>query len=96
MVIFLDCLPCFLRQVLDAARMTTDQAELHEVIMKDAIALISEYCKYKYSPEIGREIHQLIKKHTGVFDPYKEIKKKNIESALKVYPSLKRFLFTKP
>jgi len=36
MVIFLDCLPCFLRQVLDASRMTTDRIELHEEIMKDA------------------------------------------------------------
>lgn len=95
MDIFLDCLPCFLRQVLDASRMATGCIELQEAIMKDAIALISDYSKYRYSPEVGREMHQIVKKHTGVFDPYKEIKRKNIETALKIYPLLKHFLFRK-
>jgi uncharacterized protein with ATP-grasp and redox domains len=30
MKLFLDCLPCMLRQVLDSSRMVTDNPEVHE------------------------------------------------------------------
>lgn len=95
MDIYLDCLPCFLRQVLEAARMTTKNIQLHEEIMEDTIKLIANYKKFRYSPEIGREMHKIVKNKTKTLDPYKEIKDKNIESALEVYPSLKQFLFKK-
>jgi hypothetical protein len=95
MEIFLDCLPCFLRQVLEASRLATDRTDLHEEIMREAMKLISDYQRFRYSPEIGRAMHQIVKKHTGIFDPYKEIKNKNIRNALEVYSSLKHFLFKK-
>jgi len=92
MEIFLDCLPCFLRQVLEASRMVTDRTEIHEDVMKEAINIIKDYQKFRYSPEIGRAVHQIVKQRTGNSDPYKEIKKENIKSALQVYPLLKQFL----
>ncbi len=95
MDIFLDCLPCFLTQALDASRMATDRAELHEKILREAISLASQYSKFRYPPELGRDLHQAIKKITGVYDPYEGIKKENIEVALKIYPHLKQFLFGK-
>ena len=95
MEIFLDCLPCFLRQVLEASRLATDRTDLQEEIMRETINLISDYRKYKCSPEVGRAMHQIVKKHTGIFDPYKGIKSNNIRNALEIYPSLKHFLFKK-
>jgi len=95
MEIFLDCLPCFLRQVLEASRLATNRADIQVEIMKETVRLISDYEKFRYSPEIGRAMHQIVKKHTGIFDPYKEIKCKNIRNALEIYPSLKHFLFKK-
>lgn len=95
MDIYLDCLPCFLRQVLEASRLITSQSEIQAEIMKKTIMLISDYENFRYSPEIGRAMHQIVKKHTGVLDPYKDIKSKNIISALEVYPFLKKFLLNK-
>lgn len=92
MEVFLDCVPCLLRQVLEASRLATDRAEIQEEIMKEAMAIIADYRKYRYSPEIGRIMHQVVKKHTGVSDPYKELKKENIQTALQIYPLLKQFL----
>lgn len=95
MEICLDCLPCFLRQVLEASRLVTSRTEIQAKIMKETAKLISDYEKFRYSPEVGRAMHQIVKKHTGVLDPYKDIKSENIRNALEIYPSLKRFLFKK-
>ena len=92
MEIFLDCLPCMLRQVLEASRMATENLELHEKIMVDSLKIVAEYKKYRYSPNLCREMHQTVKKHTGVADPYKSIKKRDIKAAQAVYPLLRRFL----
>jgi hypothetical protein len=92
MEIFLDCLPCMLRQVIDASRMATESTKLHEKIVEEAINLLGNYKKYRNSPEVGREMHWLVKNFTGVMDPYKETKKKDIQTALKLYPYLKQFV----
>lgn len=64
-------------------------------IMEDTIELVSKYKKYKYSPELGRDMHNIIKKHTGNSDPYKSIKDESIKLADDIYPSLKHFLYRK-
>lgn len=92
MEVFLDCLPCVLRQVLEAARLATDRPEVHEEIMQKATKLISGYRKFPDSPTFCGEMHQIIKDITGVSDPYREVKKKNIHDALQVYPFLRQFL----
>lgn len=42
MKIFLDCLPCMLRQVLEAANMATRDEVIQEQIMEDAIAVLAQ------------------------------------------------------
>lgn len=92
MEVFLDCLPCILRQVLEAARLATDRTEVHEEIMQEATKLLTRYRKYPNSPALTGAMHQIVKEFTGVFDPYREVKKKNIRDALQVYPFLRQFL----
>lgn len=95
MEVFLDCLPCVLRQALEASRMATDNPDLQQAIMKETLQLVTEYPKYQSSPELGRAVHQLVKERTGVCDPYKKIKQDNMETALQLYPLLKQFLSEK-
>lgn len=92
MQVSLDCLPCQLRQILEAARLATNHTEKQEQIMKDALQLSLDYKSFSESPEMGRALQQIIVKHTGVLDPYKEIKDENIKEALKLYPMLQRFV----
>jgi uncharacterized protein with ATP-grasp and redox domains len=95
MEIFLDCLPCVLRQVLEASRMATDKPELHAKIMDESISILGNYRNYENSPGIVKDIHQVVKRLTGVSDPYKEIKKHSIHAAMKVYPFLVKYLYQK-
>ncbi|NLM37545.1 MAG: DUF89 family protein [Firmicutes bacterium] len=92
MEVFLDCLPCVLRQVLEASRLATDRFDVQEAIMQEATALLSEYRKFRNAPELGGRMHQIVKRHTGVPDPYREVKAESIRDALQVYPFLERYL----
>ncbi len=91
----LDCLPCNLQQILEASKLATDETEKKELIMEEAIELIAEYKSYRKPPYLGRDLHQILVKHTGVLDPYKKVKEENIKQSLKVYPQLQNFLSSK-
>ena len=60
--------------------------------MMDVIDIISRYEEYRYSPELGKEIHDVVKGYTGELDPYKDIKKESIRIAKELYPYVKGFL----
>jgi uncharacterized protein with ATP-grasp and redox domains len=91
----LDCLPCFLRQALEAARIATDDRKLQAAILKEVMAVIGRFETYRYAPEIGRDVHAIVKRLTGVVDPYRQIKRNNVKLAEKYYPNLKQYLFDK-
>ncbi|OCN02022.1 hypothetical protein A7X67_04625 [Clostridium sp. W14A] len=95
MEILLDCLPCMLRQALEASRLATDQTDLQEKIMEDSIRILLHYKEYKSSPDLCKAIHRAVKKHTCVKDPYAEIKKRDINAAKKILPDLLGFLKSK-
>jgi uncharacterized protein with ATP-grasp and redox domains len=71
--------------------MSTDSEELQGRIMTEAASGLAGYKAYRNSPEVCRAMHNIVKKSTGVGDPYKTIKQRDIQTALKLYPMLKRF-----
>ena len=95
MDIFLDCLPCVLKQVLEASRMATDNIELHAKIMGEAIKILADYKNYRCSPDIVKDMHQVVKSLTGESDPYKAVKERDIKTALEAYPRLQEFTANK-
>lgn len=92
MEIFLDCLPCVLRQVLEASRMATDEPEIQAKIMEKSVMILADYKSYRCSPDIVKDMHQVVKRLTGVSDPYKTIKERDINAAKKVEPFFKHYL----
>ena len=91
MEIFLDCLPCMLRQVLESTRMISASEELQQKVIDECIEILSNYKSYKTAPELCRQMHRIVNKMTGVADPYRHIKETNISTALRLYPHLKEF-----
>ncbi len=87
---YLDCIPCFYRQALDAARIAgTDEIKQKQIVDKIS-QLIPDFPLEASPPEMGREIHNLVGKISGVKDPFKEIKENSNKFALKLYPKLKQ------
>ncbi len=68
---YLDCVPCFLRQALDAARMTTDDELLQEKVLRLVSRELSEMDMGLSPPAMAQKIHRLIRQLTDNPDPYR-------------------------
>ncbi len=89
MKIYLDCIPCFLRQALEAARLATDSKVVQEKVMRVIMAKLAEFPLNQGSPpEIGWKVHRLVKEITGNKDPYASLKHRFNQKALALYPKL--------
>lgn len=87
---FLDCLPCMMDQALRAGRMATDDERIIKKLLDTVGAMMKDIPMENTPPETGEIIYRKVREITGVTDPYKEIKKANIEEALSLYPELKK------
>lgn len=87
---YFDCVPCFVRQVLDSMRMITDDERLHEKVLREALQMASEMDLSQSPPAMAQKIHRFIREITGVDDPYLEVKSRFNTLALQLYPKLKR------
>ncbi|MBW2012935.1 MAG: DUF89 family protein [Deltaproteobacteria bacterium] len=89
-----DCIPCFIRQALDAARLTTSDENIHEQVLRGVLAAASKMNLNQSPPMMGQYIHQLIRELSGIHDPYKNIKDRFNRFALELYPDLKQRIQT--
>jgi len=90
MRIFLDCIPCFVRQALDAARLATDDARIHEKVVRGVLRLAADLDIGQSPPVIGQQIHRMIRNMVASNDPYHSIKRKFNNIALNLYPELRK------
>ena len=90
MRIFLDCIPCFVRQALYSARLATDDEQIHEQVVREVLRLTADLDMRQSPPAIGQQIHRLIRKLVGHNDPYHVIKKQFNNLALKLYSELRK------
>ncbi len=87
---YLDCIPCFYRQALGAARIAGADVLIQKKIIDELSLLIPNFTLETAPPEMGRAIYSLVGKISGVKDPFKEIKENSNKFALKLYPKLKQ------
>ncbi len=92
MKIYLGCIPCFARQAVEAAEMSTEDPELREKIVREALKVASVIPFDKTPPHMGMEIHRIIRKTVGEIDPYKELKDKYNKKAMDIYQQLKEIV----
>jgi len=84
MRIFLDCIPCFVRQALDSARLATDDEQIHEQVVREVLRLAADLDMSQSPPAIGQQIHRLIRKLINNNDPYRELKQRFNRLALRL------------
>ena len=92
MEIMIDCIPCLLKQALEASKMATDDSNKQEEIVLEGLKILLNYKNYRNSPDLARQIHLTIKEKTGIKDPYIQVKKRDLEFAKNLRPSLYKFL----
>lgn len=88
MRIYLDCIPCFLRQSIEAARHVTPDPCVHEQVVREVLGLMNNLDTRQTPPKIAQDIHRLIRNLTGVEDPYLAVKHQFNAIAMQLYPKL--------
>ena len=84
-----DCIPCFFRQALDAARFVTDDPAKHKSVL-DALAREIPGIALDKSPiHYAPAIYNPVKRIAGKDDPFLEWKRRYNQKALSIYPRAK-------
>ena len=86
---FLDCIPCLMRQALDAARVVSSDTAVHEKILREVLGWASEMDMSKSAPVLAQMIHRRLNQITGVEDPYRAAKDAQNRMAMDMMPKLK-------
>lgn len=81
--------------VLEAAKMSGCNYDEQVKIMKLAMGITTDFDKYQTAPELAEKIQSTLIKETGVCDPYKTIKDRDIASAHSLMPHMKDLISTK-
>jgi uncharacterized protein with ATP-grasp and redox domains len=84
----LDCVPCFLRQSLEAARGVTEDVRVHERIVREVLRMTAELDLERPPPFVAQAIHRRLRELTGAQDPYLAAKRRFNDLALEALPAL--------
>ena len=87
---YLDCIPCFIRQALEATRMVTEDEAVCEQVLRRVLDLAASMDMQRTPPEMAQKIHGIIREISGVADPYLEIKERFNRLALDMLPGLEK------
>jgi uncharacterized protein with ATP-grasp and redox domains len=86
--VHLECIPCLLRQALEATKISTTNEIIREVALREVALYLSNEQWAKILPELGTNVHRIVKRVTGNADPYNQLKEKYNYMALELYPKL--------
>ena len=89
MRVCLECVPCFLRQALEAVKMSTHDEAVREKALREVLTYLLNVEWTKTLPELGTNVHRIIKKATKNVDPYRHLKEKYNKIAQGLYPELR-------
>ena len=82
----LDCIPCFARQTLEAARFFADDPVVHERILGEVLRSTAEMDLAQCPPVVAQQMHRRLREFAGVDDPYRAAKDGFNRMALDMLP----------
>ncbi len=92
-----DCIPCFLRQGLDAARHAAPGDEaFHRRLLSELCRRVADIPEDLPPPLMAEILHDLVCERTGLEDPYARAKAVNLERARAMIPRLSAWLDRQP
>ncbi len=86
---YIDCMPCFVRQSLEAVRYATPETSIHEQVVRAVLNLASEMDMNQSPPYMAQQIHRWIRNLSAVEDPYCRVKQQFNSAAVSLYPALR-------
>ncbi len=87
---YLDCIPCFYKQALVAARKSGADEQEQKAILDEVAVIIPRFPLSKPPVEMASNIYGTIRKRTGEADPYREEKLQSNRMAMELLPVLRQ------
>lgn len=85
----LDCIPCLLRQALEASRRVSSDPLMHELFLREVLQWTSEMDLEGSPPVLAQRIHGRLRELSGIDDPYRAAKETQNRMVLRLLPELK-------
>lgn len=85
----LDCIPCFIRNALEMARIASGDMAVHEQVLRDVLQEMSEWDMRLPAPVLSQRVQRRLRALTGNQDPYQDAKCRFNEMALDLLPELR-------
>jgi uncharacterized protein with ATP-grasp and redox domains len=85
----LECVPCFIRQALEASRFITDDPAIHEQVVREVLRFVSNMDLNQSPPQMGQWIHRRLRELTASEDPYRALKDRFNRMALGMLSDLR-------
>ena len=86
----LECLPCYMKQALFAARLSTHDPDLQKRILRRAALLLPTLDLSLSPPENSMPLYSMIAELSGCADPFAELKAKSNADAMQLRPHLEK------
>ncbi len=87
---YLDCIPCFFKQALHAARMNGIEPSLQRSLINKIARLIPDFDLTSSPVVMAGKVHHMIKGCINTKDPYHEIKLVSNQKAMELFPRLQQ------
>lgn len=92
MKLHLECVPCYIRQALEAAKMATNDRKLHEQILRESLIVASEFDANGIGFVLQAKIKEVMEKILPAVDPYRKVKEKYNRITLGLTDNLKEII----
>lgn len=92
----LDCIPCLLRQALDAARLVTPDPLVHEQIIREVLHWAYEMDLNQSPPFLAQHFHRRLRELTRISDPYRAAKRQANQLCNALVPALRKDVLASP
>ena len=96
MDIQLICVPCLVNQALRAAAEATDDAAVHERVVREVLRLLTALDFTQPPPVVAQFVYRRVRELTGVDDPYREAKRRFNRLGLALLPGLEALVDAAP
>lgn len=84
MQMYNQCIPCFVQQAYDALQQVESDDSLTHRTLQRVLQAAAGFSPDRTPPEMAQTIHRIIREETGDADPYKKIKHRSTELALRL------------
>ena len=82
---YLECIPCLLRQGVEAAQLATEDEQLQHAVVEAILERLRGVSPKERPVDIAPAVHAIVRRITGCDDPYRQVKNDSNRLALAAY-----------